>query len=63
MLALLYAGEDWKNDRLKPVIKLLAESGAYINARNQDGETPLGVAKREERDAAVKRLSELGGVE
>ena len=45
------------------VLKLLAESDSDINIRNNDGETPLGVAKREGRDAAVKRLSELSGVE
>ena len=33
MLALLYAGEDWKSDRLKPAIKFLAETefkGTYV---------------------------------
>jgi Domain of unknown function (DUF4159) len=33
MLALLHAGEDWKSDRLKPVIKFLAETefkGTYV---------------------------------
>ena len=45
------------------VVRLLLEKGAEVNPRDEDGLTPLGLAKRRRRASIVELLRKHGGVE
>jgi len=45
------------------VVNLLLEKGAEVNPRDEDGLTPLGLAKRRRRASIVELLRKHGGVE
>ncbi|KAI1702797.1 ankyrin repeats (3 copies) domain-containing protein [Ditylenchus destructor] len=57
-ITLLHDATD--NDCDTEFMKILTSNGADVNARDENGETPLQMAVRRNRDVAVKALIELG---